>query len=74
MLADKVRMKNMSALTILSWCSKCLRFVPLITSFVGGERNMRGKKVKPKAIGPEIWVVAEGCQTQVSLKEEKKVC
>lgn len=48
--------------------------VPLITSLVLGARNMRGKKVKPKAMGPESWVVAEGCQRKVSLKEEKKVC
>lgn len=66
MLVDELKMKNMSALTTFHWCSKCLRFVPLITSLVWGERNMRGRKVRPKAKGPEIWVVAEHCQTQVS--------
>ena len=74
MLVDKVRMKNMSALKTSSWCSKNHRFVPLITSLVWGERNLRDRKGKPQAIiGPEIWVVVECCQTQVSLKE-KKVC
>lgn len=36
-LVDKVRMKNMSALITFSWCTECLRFVPLITSLVWGE-------------------------------------
>lgn len=67
MLVDKVRMKNMSALQDIELVQQNLRFVPLITSLVLGREKFERQEGKPQAIiGPEIWVVVECCQTQVS--------